>query len=98
MPAHRGAARGSARETTAAGDPVQGIAAVYGWCMACTNIDIDEAACRAVTLQHRLSRRETVNFALRTLEAEALDVEAARALRGSGWDGDLERLRQARSG
>lgn len=66
--------------------------------MSRTNIDIDEAACRAVMHQHHLkTKREAVNFALRTMAADALDVEAARALRGSGWDGDLKQLRQARS-
>jgi len=43
------------------------------------------------------SKREAVNLALRTLAGETLDLEAARAMRGSGWDGDLPQLRLART-
>ncbi len=43
------------------------------------------------------SKRDAVNLALRMLVPEALSVDAARALRGSGWDGDLEDLRTTRT-
>ena len=67
--------------------------------MARTNIDIDEDACRAVMSRYHLSsKRDAVNHALRTLAAEPLDLESARSLRGSGWDGDLEDLRAGRGG
>jgi Arc/MetJ family transcription regulator len=67
--------------------------------MARTNIDIDEEACRAVMDRYRLpTKREAVNFALRTLAAERLALDAARALRGSGWDGDLGEMRAGRTG
>ena len=70
---------------------------VYGWCMSRTNIDIDDEACDAVMERYHLaSKREAVNFALRTLAAEPLDLDAARALRGSGWEGDLDELRSSR--
>jgi Arc/MetJ family transcription regulator len=63
-----------------------------------TNIDIDERACGAVIRRYGLrSKREAVNFALRQLAAE-ISVEDARRLRGSGWEGDLERLREHRAG
>lgn len=66
--------------------------------MARTNIDIDDDACAAVMERYRLrSKREAVNYALRVLAAEPLDVDAARALRGSGWDADLEELRAGRT-
>ncbi len=39
------------------------------------------------------TKREAVNFALRTVAAEPLDLEAARRMRGSGWDADLDELR-----
>lgn len=39
------------------------------------------------------TKRDAVNFALRTVAAEALDVADARSLRGSGWDGDLDEMR-----
>ena len=72
---------------------------VYRQCMSRTNIDIDERACDAVMRRYRLaSKREAVNFALRTVAAEALDIDRARRLRGSGWDGDLEEMRAGRVG
>jgi Arc/MetJ family transcription regulator len=71
---------------------------VYPWCMSRTNIDIDEAACRAVMERFRLStKREAVNFALRAVAGEPLDVDDARRLRGSGWDGDLDTMRAHRA-
>jgi len=66
--------------------------------MARTNIDIDEDACAEVMRRYELAtKRDAVNLALRTLAGEALGLEAARALRGSGWDGDLEQLRSTRT-
>jgi len=67
--------------------------------MSRTNIDLDDEACRAVMERYHLaSKREAVNFALRTVAAEPLGLEAARALRGSGWDGDLGEIRTRRTG
>ena len=64
--------------------------------MARTNVDIDEAACLVVMRRYGLTtKREAVNFALRELAAE-LDVDEARKLRGSGWEGDLEVMRASR--
>lgn len=66
--------------------------------MARTNIDIDEEACRVVMTRYRLrTKREAVNFALRTVAGEALGLDEARALRGSGWDGDLDAMRTTRT-
>ena len=45
---------------------------------------------------HLSTKREAVNLALRLLAAEPLDVASARALRGSGWEGDLDELRSSR--
>lgn len=70
---------------------------VYRWCMARTNLDIDERACALVMRRYGLStKRDAVNFALRELAAE-LSVDEARRLRGSGWEGDLEQIRTARA-
>ena len=69
---------------------------VYGWCMARTNIDIDEEACAAVMRRYGLTtKRDAVNFALRSVarEVEPMTVEEIRGLRGSGWDGDLAAMR-----
>jgi Arc/MetJ family transcription regulator len=64
-----------------------------------TNIDLDDDACEAVMRRYHLSsKRDAVNFALRTVAAEALDLDQARRLRGSGWDGDLDDLRASRAG
>lgn len=66
--------------------------------MSRTNIDVDDEACATVMRRYRLAtKREAVNFALRTLAAEALDLEQARRLRGSGWEGDLDELRTGRA-
>jgi Arc/MetJ family transcription regulator len=67
--------------------------------MARTNIDIDDEACTVVMRRYHLAtKRDAVNFALRTLAAEPLGLEEARRMRGSGWDGDLDELRAARVG
>jgi Arc/MetJ family transcription regulator len=65
--------------------------------MARTNIDLDEDACRAVMRRYHLrTKREAVNLALRRLAADALSLDEARGLRGSGWDLDLEEIRAGR--
>ena len=67
---------------------------VYRWCMARTNIDIDDDACAVVMRRYHLgTKREAVNFALHAVAGEALSLEGARALRGIGWDGDLDAMR-----
>ena len=72
---------------------------VYRWCIARTNIDIDDDACAIVMRRYGLAtKREAVNFALRTLAVEPLGLDEARRMRGSGWDGDLDDLRAARVG
>ena len=71
---------------------------VYDMCMARMNVDIDDRACAEVMRRYRLdSKREAVNFALRTLAAEPASVDEARALRGIGWEGDLNLMRSGRS-
>lgn len=65
--------------------------------MARTNIDIDDEACAAVMERFRLgTKREAVNLALRRLAAVPLELDEARLLRGSGWEGDLEVMRSDR--
>jgi Arc/MetJ family transcription regulator len=66
--------------------------------MARTSIDIDEKACAAVMRRYRLkTKREAINFALRSLAAEPLSVDSARKLRGTGWGGDLAAMRADRA-
>ena len=71
---------------------------VYSSCMSRTNVDIDDKACAAVMHRYRLTtKREAINFALRTLAAEPLGLDEARNLRGTGWEGNLEDLRAGRT-
>ena len=70
---------------------------MYGWCMARTNIDIDDQACAAVMRQYGLrTKRDAVNLALRALAVEPMTLEEALAMQGSGWDGDLDEMRANR--
>jgi Arc/MetJ family transcription regulator len=65
--------------------------------MARTNIDIDDVACSAVMVRYHLStKREAVNFALRIVASEPLGLDEARAMRGSGWESDLDEVRAGR--
>ena len=71
---------------------------VYCWCMARTNIDIDDEACAIVMRRYQLvTKRDAINFALRTLAAEPLGLDEARKLRGSGWIGELNEMRAHRT-
>jgi Arc/MetJ family transcription regulator len=66
--------------------------------MARTNVNIDDEACAEVMRRYRLAtKRDAINFALRTLAAEPASVDEARALRGIGWEGDLEAMRSNRA-
>ena len=66
--------------------------------MARTNVDIDDQACAEVMRRYRLTtKREAINLALRMLAAEPASVAEARALRGIGWEGDLDAMRSNRS-
>ncbi len=67
--------------------------------MSRTNVDIDDEACGAVMERYHLAtKRDAVNFALRTVAGEPLGLVEARCLRGSGWDGDLKKMRTSRAG
>lgn len=64
-----------------------------------TNIDLDDEACEAVMRRYDLkSKRAAVNYALRLVATEALDLDEARQMRGSGWVGDLHEMRESRVG
>jgi Arc/MetJ family transcription regulator len=59
-----------------------------------TNVDIDDALlARVVRLYGLPTKRAAVDLALRRLDIEPLTREEALAMRGSGWDGDLEDVR-----
>lgn len=70
---------------------------MYAWCMARTNVDIDAEACSIVMKRYGFAtKRDAVNFALRELASE-LSLDAARDLRGSGWSGELDAMRESRA-
>lgn len=59
-----------------------------------TNIDIDDALIeRAMRIYGLRTKREAVDLALRRLVGEPLSLDDARAMEGTGWDGDLDELR-----
>lgn len=43
------------------------------------------------------TKRDAVNFALQQLALEPLTLAEAKAMGGTGWEGDLEELRGDRS-
>jgi Arc/MetJ family transcription regulator len=60
-----------------------------------TNVEIDDELVARVMRRHGLrTKRAAVELGLRRLDVEPLAREEALALRGSGWSGDLESLRQ----
>jgi Arc/MetJ family transcription regulator len=66
--------------------------------MSRTNIDIDDRLITLVMRRYNLpTKREAVDFALRQLVDGALTIQQALELEGSGWEGDLEAMRIARS-
>ncbi len=67
---------------------------VYDAIMARTNIDIDEEAVRRVMERYGFkTMKEAVNYALNRLVPRKATREEFLAMRGSGWDGDLEEMR-----
>ena len=62
-----------------------------------TNVDIDEQACTEIMRRYQFAtKREAINFALRTVAGERASLEEALALEGSGWEGDLDEMRANR--
>ena len=59
-----------------------------------TNIELDdEMVERAMRLYGTRTKRETVDLALRRLVGAELTRDDALALENSGWDGDLDAMR-----
>jgi len=62
--------------------------------MARTNIEIDDLLIdRAMRLYRLRSKREAVDLALRRLVGEPMGREEALTTEGSGWAGDLAKIR-----
>lgn len=65
--------------------------------MARTNIDLDETLVEAVMRRYQLrTKREAVHFALQRLLGDVMTLEEALAMRGTGWEGDLDAIRSNR--
>lgn len=59
-----------------------------------TNIELDDDLVEtARRLYGTQSKKDTVDLALRRLVGSRLGTEEALALEGSGWEGDLDHLR-----
>ena len=66
-------------------------------CMSKATVNIDEQACAEVMRRYRLpTKRAAISFALRTVAAEAMSVDQARALRRIGWEDDRDHIRSGR--
>jgi Arc/MetJ family transcription regulator len=62
-----------------------------------TNIEIDDALIERVMRRYRLrSKRAAVDLALRRLVGDPMTKEEVLAMRGTGWDGDLDAMRGKR--
>lgn len=59
-----------------------------------TNVEIDDAVIARVMRRYGLrTKRAAIDLALRRLDLEPMSREEALALRGRGWEGDLDELR-----
>jgi Arc/MetJ family transcription regulator len=68
---------------------------VYAWCMARTNIEIDDNLVAEVMRRFGVStKKQAVDLALRRLVGEPLTKDFLLGLEGVGWDGDLDVLRR----
>lgn len=67
---------------------------VYGLHMSRTNIEIEDELIARVMRRYGLrTKRAAVELALRRLDLEPMTREEALAMRGTGWEGDLDGLR-----
>ena len=58
------------------------------------NVDIDEQMVGRVMRRYGLrTRSEAIDLALQRLDVEPMSREEALAMRGTGWDGDLDAMR-----
>lgn len=63
--------------------------------MSRTNIEIDDELIRRVMHFYGYrTKREAVDRALRRLDVDPMSLEEIRAMEGTGWEGDLEEMRQ----
>jgi Arc/MetJ family transcription regulator len=59
-----------------------------------TNVEVDDAVIERVMRRYGLrTKRAAIDLALRRLDLEPMSRDEALAMRGRGWDGDLDALR-----
>ena len=59
-----------------------------------TNIDIDDELVQMVMARYHLrTKKEAVNLALKKAIGTVFSTEDVLAMRGMGWDGDLDEIR-----
>lgn len=62
--------------------------------MSRTNVELDDALVGRVMSRYGVpTKRAAIDLALRRLDLEPMSREEALAMRGSGWEGDLEEMR-----
>jgi Arc/MetJ family transcription regulator len=62
--------------------------------MSRTNVELDDSLVGRVMGRYGLpTKRAAIDLALRRLDLEPMSREEALAMRGSGWEGDLEAMR-----
>jgi Arc/MetJ family transcription regulator len=67
--------------------------------MSRTNIEIEDELIARVMRRYGLrTKRAAVELALRRLDLEPMTREEALAMRGTGWEGDLDELRRGYAG
>ncbi|OBF98904.1 antitoxin [Mycolicibacter sinensis] len=72
---------------------------MYCWCMARTNIEIDDELTAEVMRRFGVTtKKAAVDLALRRLVGAPLTREFLLGLEGVGWAGDLDELRTEQPG
>jgi Arc/MetJ family transcription regulator len=60
-----------------------------------TNVELDDKLVRRVMRRYGLpSKRAAIDLALRRLDLQPMTRKEALAMRGSGWEGDLDQMRR----
>lgn len=68
---------------------------MYTWCMARTNIDVDDLLVAEVMRRFGVTtKKDAVDLALRRLVGTPLTTEFLQDLEGIGWVGDLDEMRR----
>jgi Arc/MetJ family transcription regulator len=63
--------------------------------MSRTNVDLDDELVERVMALYSLpTKRAAIDFALRQLDLKPMSREEALAMRGTGWEGDLDEMRR----